>query len=89
MKEADVLPGKKGKKKMKYHNVKGNNCIDNISQEHPVDNALKLKFYVPAAPQKKSSVFGYRNYSRLIFAGWVNGLIIVSVTNVPPSRHVS
>ena len=39
---------------MKYHNVKGNNCIDNISQEHPVDNTLKLKLYVPAALQKKA-----------------------------------
>ena len=27
MKETDVLPRKKGKKKMKYHNVKGNKIL--------------------------------------------------------------
>ena len=59
MKETGVLPRKKGKKKMKYHNAKGNNCIDNILQGYPVDIVLKLKFYVPAA-HKKSSVFGHR-----------------------------
>ena len=44
---------------MKYHNAKGNNCIDIISQGYPVDIVLKLKFYVSAA-HKKSSVFGHR-----------------------------
>ena len=76
------------KAKKKYHKIKGNNCIGNILQGHPVDTVLKLKLNVPAA-HKKSSVFGYRNYSGLIFVGWLNGLIIFSVTNVPPFRHVS
>ena len=76
------------KAKKKYHKSKGNNWIGNILQERPVDTALKLKLNVPAA-HKKSSVFGYRNYSGLIFVGWLNGLIIVSVTNVPPFRIVS
>ena len=44
---------------MKYHNAKGNNCIDIILQGYPVDIVLKLKFYVPAA-HKKISVFGHR-----------------------------
>ena len=90
MKEADFLPRKKRKKK--YHKRKGNNCIGNILQGHLVDTVLKLKLNVPAAhkkSKKKSSVFGYRNYSGLIFVRWLNGLIIFSVTNVPPFRHVS
>ena len=70
IKEDDVLPCKKGtKKKMKYHNSKGNKWIDNISQGHPVDIALKWKLNAPAT-HKKSSVFGYRNYSGLIFC-WI------------------
>ena len=53
---------------MKHHNAKGKNWIDNISQGHPVDIALKWKLNAPAT-HKKSSVFGYRNYSGLIFVG--------------------
>ena len=33
---------------MKHHNAKGKNWIDNISQGHPVDIALKWKLNAPA-----------------------------------------
>ena len=53
MKETDVLPCKKGKKRRNTTKPKGNKCIGNILQGHPVDIALKLKLNVPAAHTKK------------------------------------
>ena len=55
MKEVDFLPRKKRKKK--YHKRKGNNCIGNILQGHPVDTVLKLKLNVPAAHKKKQCLW--------------------------------
>ena len=49
MKETDVLPRKKGKKKMKYQNAKGNNCIDNILQEKK-RKTIVLKIYYKDTP---------------------------------------
>ena len=68
MKETDVLPRKKRKKK--YHKRKGNNCIGNILQGHPVDTVLKLKLNVPAAHKKKQclwlpKLFG-TNFCRMV-----------------------
>ena len=45
------------KAKKKYHKSKGNNCIGNILQGHPVDTVLKLKLNVPAAHKKKQCLW--------------------------------
>ena len=45
------------KAKKKYHKIKGNNCIGNILQGHPVDTVLKLKLNVPAAHKKKQCLW--------------------------------
>ena len=74
---------------MKYHNAKGNKILLTIYHRTPRRHCFKAENFMCQPPTKQSRVFGYRNYSGLIFVGWLNGLIIVSITNVPPSRHVS
>ena len=58
------------KAKKKYHKSKGNNCIGNILQGHPVDIALKLKLNVPAAHKKKQCLWFPKlfraNFSRMV-----------------------
>ena len=72
-----------------YKKRKGKQLYWQYITRTPRRHCFKAEIKCASRPQKKSSVFGYRNYSGLIFLGWLNGLIIVYVTNVPPSRHVS
>ena len=89
MKETDVLPRKKGKKRWNTTMPKETKFYWQYITRTPCRHCFKAENFMCQPPTKKSRVFGYRNYSGLIFVGWLNGLIIVSITNVPPSRHVS
>ena len=86
--ERDWCPASLKAKKKKYQKAKKTIVLAIYYKDTP-STLFKAEIKCASRPQKKSSVFGYRNYSGLIFVGCLNGLIIFSVTNVAPFRHVS